>query len=75
MRLCSAPRRESTSSAHVGRGGAANVFKPTEAEIAAAKRDNGKWDQAIADDEHTKLPEKGLADKGKDWLKGKIAKS
>jgi hypothetical protein len=73
--LSSAPRRESTSSAHVGRGGAANVFKPTEAEIAAAKRDNGKWDQAVADDEYTKLPEKGLADKGKDWLKGKIGKS
>jgi len=70
-----APRRESTSSAHVGRGGVANVFKPTEAEMAAAKRDNGKWDHAVADHEYTKLPEKGLADKGKEWLKGKISKS
>ncbi|KAF4637092.1 hypothetical protein G7Y89_g994 [Cudoniella acicularis] len=45
------PRRESTSSSHVGRGGAANVFKPSADEIEAAKRENAKWESAIADEE------------------------
>lgn len=67
------PRRESTSSTHVGRGGAANVFKPTAEDIEKAKRDNAKWESAIGDDENPKQSEKpkGLADKGKDWLFGK----
>ncbi|KAB8302489.1 hypothetical protein EYC80_005891 [Monilinia laxa] len=71
------PRRESQSSSHVGRGGAANIFKPTEAEIAAARNDV-KWDSAIEDELEyiTKHEtEKGLADKGKAWLKEKIGKA
>jgi hypothetical protein len=63
---CSLPRRESSSSTHVGRGGAANVFRPSQVEIEAAKRDNTKWESAV-DDEKVK----GLADKGKEWLLGK----
>ena len=69
-----APRRESTSSTHVGRGGAANVFKPSADEIEKAKRDNAKWESAVGDDESLKhgVPKpKGLADKGKDWLLGR----
>lgn len=63
------PRRESTNSTHVGRGGAANVFRPSPEEVAIAKNSNSKWESAI-DDEPTTKP-KGLADKGKDWLFGK----
>jgi len=63
------PRRESTSSAHVGRGGAANVFKPSQAEVEAAKKDNAKWEGAVVDDGDNKT--KGLADKGKEWLFGR----
>jgi hypothetical protein len=62
------PRRESTSSTHVGRGGAANVFKPSQAEVDAAKRDNAKWESAVVDDDKGL---KGLADKGKEWLFGR----
>ena len=68
------PRRESTSNQHVGRGGAANVFKPSTEEIEQAKRDNAKWESAVGDDESLKQGEKkpkGLADKGKDWLLGR----
>jgi len=68
------PRRESTSSTHVGRGGAANVFKPSAEEIEKAKRDNAKWESAVGDDDSLKqgVPKpKGLADKGKDWLLGR----
>ncbi|CAG8960067.1 hypothetical protein HYFRA_00010545 [Hymenoscyphus fraxineus] len=66
----SAPRRQSNSSSHVGRGGAANVFKPTAEDILQARKDNVKWESAI-DDETNGKPLKGLADKGKDWLLGK----
>ncbi|TVY43171.1 hypothetical protein LOCC1_G003192, partial [Lachnellula occidentalis] len=45
------PRRESTSSTHVGRGGAANVFSPSAEEIAKAKNDNAKWESALEDEE------------------------
>lgn len=66
------PRRESGSSTHVGRGGAANIFRPSQAEIDAAKSDNAKWENAIDSDSITKgNAPKGLADKGKDWLLGK----
>jgi len=67
------PRRESTNSTHVGRGGAANVFRPSAEEIAKAKEDNAKWENVIGDDasvnsEKLVRPQRGLADKGKDWL-------
>lgn len=72
------PRRESPSSSHVGRGGAANVFKPSEAEIAAARKDV-KWDSAISDEDEPDYSkpetEKGLAEKGKAWLKERIGKA
>ncbi len=51
----------------MGRGGVANVFTPSQDEIAAAKRDNEKWESAIADDVKG-TGHKGLADKGKEWL-------
>jgi hypothetical protein len=63
------PRRESTNSTHVGRGGAANVFKPSEKEIEVAKRDNSKWESAVVDDGK---PEKGLADRGKEFFSGLV---
>lgn len=63
------PRRESTNSTHVGRGGAANVFKPTEKEIEVAKRDNARWESAVVDDGKA---EKGLADRGKEFLSGLV---
>ena len=72
-----APRRESTSSTHVGRGGAANIFKPTAEEIEKAKKDNAKWESAVGDDDYVKNAKQGekkpqgLADKGKEWLLGK----
>jgi hypothetical protein len=67
----SEPRRESTSTTHVGRGGAANVFKPSTEEIEKVKRNDEKWEDAIGDENSVKSGEKksrGLADKGKDWI-------
>jgi hypothetical protein len=66
------PRRESTNSTHVGRGGAANVFRPSEVEIEAAKRENKGWESAVADERERGRSEKGLADKGKEFLGGLI---
>ncbi|KAG9235097.1 hypothetical protein BJ875DRAFT_282776 [Amylocarpus encephaloides] len=61
-------RRESGSQTHVGRGGAANIFKPSAEEISKAKKD-AKWESPIGDDDNEKS--KGLAEKGKEWLFGK----
>lgn len=69
------PRRESASSAHVGRGGAANIFKPSAEELAAAKRDSKLWESVMADDEPQGSQSKGWADKGKGWLLGKSSKA
>lgn len=66
------PRRESMNSTHVGRGGAANVFKPSQAEIEAAKRDNRAWESAVADEKEGGKAEKGLADRGKEFLSGLV---
>jgi len=65
------PRRESTSDVHVGRGGVANVFKPSQAEIEAAKAKNNE-DPFSDNHPFTKEEKhpKGLADKGKAWLMG-----
>ncbi|KAL5321258.1 hypothetical protein ACEPPN_012073 [Leptodophora sp. 'Broadleaf-Isolate-01'] len=84
------PRRESGNNTHVGRGGAANVFKPSAADIENAKKDNAKWESAVGDDRSEDGREglipgakpaktdneksKGLADRGKEWLMGKIGK-
>jgi hypothetical protein len=55
------------------------VFRPSAEEIAKAKNDNAKWESAVGDDasvnseklDERKKREKGLADRGKDWLLGK----
>jgi len=63
------PRRESESKTHVGRGGVANVFTLSQDESAAAKRGNERWDSPIGD-EPRGIRDKGLAEKGKEWLFG-----
>ncbi|PVH76908.1 hypothetical protein DL98DRAFT_279818 [Cadophora sp. DSE1049] len=86
------PRRESGNTTHVGRGGAANVFKPSAADMENAKKDNAKWESAVGDDRSEDGREglvpggagkgknsdgeksKGLADRGKEWLMGKMGK-
>lgn len=77
------PRRESGNNTHVGRGGAANVFKPSAEDVAKAKADRGRWESAVGDEGGSvdgereretrgrKESEKGFAEKGKDWLFGK----
>jgi len=66
------PRRESTNSTHVGRGGAANVFRPSQDDIEAAKRENRVWESAIADEKGEEKVDKGLADRGKEFLSGLV---
>lgn len=74
------PRRPSNNEVHVGRGGAANVFRPSAEELAGAKSDQ-KWESAVSDDADVALTNdkarggekedhRGLADKGKDYLDG-----
>jgi hypothetical protein len=62
------PRRESTHSTHVGRGGAANVFRPSQAEVEAARRENRVFEEAVADEKAEGWAVKGLADRGKEFL-------
>jgi len=75
--VAAAPRRISQNQSHVGRGGAANIFKPSAEELAQAKEENSKWESAVQDEvEHgvktgDREKSKGLADKGKEWLFGK----
>jgi len=64
----SLPRRESESDTHVGRGGAANVFRPSEEEILTARRDNAAWESVISGETTRNRREMGFADKGKEWL-------
>lgn len=64
----SQPRRESESKTHVGRGGVANVFQLSQDEIAAATRDNEM--ECLIGDEPRGILDKGLAEKGKEWLFG-----
>jgi len=71
----SLPRPESAShDVHVGRGGAANVFKPTPEEIEKAKRENEQYESVIAEGRGVSH-ERGLADKGKEWLFGNKSKT
>jgi hypothetical protein len=70
------PRRESNSSTHVGRGGAANIFHPS---TLAALAQGGVHDESAIDSSsdgpnstvHHRNASKGLADRGKEWLRGK----
>jgi hypothetical protein len=39
------------------------------------KRENEKWENTVVDDDGGKTEEKGLADKGKDWIKNKLYKA
>ncbi|KAI9053219.1 hypothetical protein LZ554_002186 [Drepanopeziza brunnea f. sp. 'monogermtubi'] len=88
------PRRESGNTTHVGRGGAANVFKPSPAELEKMRKDGGNWETAVGDDRNEDGGEvlvgsagfkredtrsdadrsKGLADRGKEWIMGKLGK-
>jgi hypothetical protein len=66
------PRRESSGSAHVGRGGAANVFR-------LEKSGAGVDESAVEDEEEGlsgggKGREMGLADRGKEWLSGVVGR-
>jgi hypothetical protein len=45
------------------------VFTPSQDEIATARRDNERWESAIGD-EPKGTRDKGLAEKGKEWLFG-----
>jgi hypothetical protein len=47
----------------------ANVYTLSQDEIAAAKRGNGRRDSPIGD-EPRGIRDKGLAEKGKEWLFG-----
>lgn len=56
-----APARRESATTHVGRGGAANIFKPSPEELAAMKQQ--QWESAVDEKEG-----KGFADKGKEWI-------
>ncbi|KAI9772296.1 MAG: hypothetical protein M1840_001045 [Geoglossum simile] len=72
-----APPRLSEADFHYGRGGAANIGKPTDAEILAAKVENARWKLSggdMAPVDHSKIDYRGWADKGKDALLRRIRK-
>lgn len=80
-----APRRESHSNTHIGRGGAANVFRPSPEEVVKMKADSRKWESAVGDErsvdkereeerERERKAEMGIAERGKEWLFGKGGK-
>lgn len=67
--LNSHPRRESSNSQHIGRGGGGNVFKPSKEELEKSKLN----ESAIADEDvkdNKKGGLSGLADKAKEFLGG-----
>ena len=47
------------------------MFNPSLEEVAAAKRDNERWESAIGYEQPRVKVDKGLAEKGKEWLFGK----
>jgi len=69
------PRRESNNSTHVGRGGAANVFRPSAEDRARAEEeaidDRSVNSERAGETRELRRGEKGLADKGKEFLFGK----
>ncbi|KAL3417961.1 hypothetical protein PVAG01_10971 [Phlyctema vagabunda] len=66
------PRRESGGTQHVGRGGAANIFKPSKEDLERSRKEDSAV--LIDDDERPQgQGQKGFAEKGKDWLLGKKA--
>lgn len=72
------PRTSSSGQQHIGRGGAANVFKPSKEDLDNAKKDAGKWESAIGGEEKDGKDaaakdhgSKNILDKGKEFLFGK----
>jgi len=64
------PRTETGNDTHVGRGGAANVFRPSE---DASQMPEGEAERKRGLGDRGTVPrEVGLADKGKEWLSGVI---
>lgn len=69
------PRTETGNDTHVGRGGAANVFRPSGDEAAGrhAEGEAEKKKRVLGEKAAAPSPrEQGLADKGKEWLTGVI---
>jgi len=70
------PRKENLlSSTHIGRGGAANVFKPSSEEIAKAREEDAQQEFGVRVSEEKEGNgeyDKGLAEKGKQWLLNKV---
>jgi hypothetical protein len=62
------PRTETGNDTHVGRGGAANVFRPSSEERGRTVEGEKKADG----EKGTVTREMGFADKGKEWLSGVI---
>ena len=58
---------------HYGRGGAANIAKPTEEEVRTAKESNRRKSSDAAERQGAAGDVKGLMDKGKEFL-GKLGK-
>jgi len=67
------PRRPSSGEYHGVRGGAGNVFRPSEDELLAARdyEERVKYDRSIPVD-HSRHDYRGWADKGKDLLMKRI---
>lgn len=70
------PRIETGNDTHVGRGGAANVFRPSAEEdpgrAAAAADGEAEKKRVLGEKGTTGSRELGLADRGKEWLSGVI---
>lgn len=79
--ILSVPRRDSAGATHYGRGGAANIFKGSAEDEAAAQKAKAEGTSAVDDDESSlrKSPSppaprgsdengNGLAAKGKQWF-------
>lgn len=68
------PRTETGNETHVGRGGAANVFRPAEGEGRTPDGEGEKRPEAEreAGKVAASAQDTGLADRGKGWLSGMI---
>jgi hypothetical protein len=67
------PRRESSNSQHIGRGGGGNIFKPSKEELEKSKlNESAIADEDVKDNNNNKKGGlSGLADKAKELLGGK----
>jgi hypothetical protein len=64
------PRTETGNDTHVGRGGAANVFRPSGEE--GGKTPEGEGERRPEAAKRNSSRELGFAEKGKEWLSGVI---